>query len=228
MGKTQRKRRRPLPTILLRPWLRWATRSMLTGRNRSRDDPTAGRFTRRDVDRLLAAAWERFDRLAPDLPNEPTRGGRQNVMLACLTLSMLQALTAEGIERGYAIELIGDVCWRVYRQWGQIPRGVTGLLTRDPAKRMRLSVEMFLRYPFNRPGYRYADVSEPRGRAFDMLRCPVADYLAAHDASDLTLATWCNLDFPLARMWGGELERHGTLASGARRCDFRFRAEPRG
>ena len=57
-----------------------------------------------------------------------------------------------------------------------------------------------------------------------MLRCPVAEYLAAHDASDRTVATWCNLDFPLARMWGGELERHSTLAGGANRCDLRFRA----
>ena len=73
-----------------------------------------------------------------------------------------------------------------------------------------MSVAMFLRYPFNRPGYRYADVLEPRGRGLDMLRCPVAEYLAAHEASDLTVATWCNLDFPLARMWGGQLERHGT------------------
>jgi hypothetical protein len=87
---------------------------------------------------------------------------------------------------------------------------------------MRMSVEMFLRYPFNRPGYRYLDVREPRGRGLGMLRCPVAEYLAAHEASDLTVATWCNFDFPLAQMWGGELERHGTLASGADRCNFRF------
>ena len=51
---------------------------------------------------------------------------------------------------------------------------------------------MFLRYPFNRPGYRYTEVSEPRGRALDMLRCPVADYLTSQNAADLCVATWCN------------------------------------
>jgi L-2-amino-thiazoline-4-carboxylic acid hydrolase len=56
-----------------------------------------------------------------------------------------------------------------------------------------------------------------------MPRCPVAEYLTSHDATDLCVATCCNLDFPLARMWGGELERQGTLAGGAGRCDFRFR-----
>ncbi|MHB1568973.1 MAG: L-2-amino-thiazoline-4-carboxylic acid hydrolase [Solirubrobacteraceae bacterium] len=179
------------------------------------------------MDRLLATAWTKFDRQAARLPHEPTLGSRQNVALACLTLSMLQALLAEGIERDYAIELIGDACWKIYAQWGQIPRVVTRLLSRDPATRMRTSVELFLRYPFNRPGYRYADVPEPNGRGLDMLRCPVADYLAANDASDLTVGTWCNLDYQLARMWGGELERHGTLAGGADRCDFRFRVSER-
>jgi hypothetical protein len=155
---------------LLKPWARWAARAALVGRSRSRDDPRAGRFTRGEVDRLLAAAWANFDRLAPDVPRQPSLGSRASV------------------------------------------------------RRMRTSVGMFLRYPFNRPGYRRADVPVPRGRGFDILYCPIAEYLAAHDASDLALATWCNLDFQLARMWGGELERHGTIAGGAERCDFRFRA----
>lgn len=215
--------RRPLALALLHPWARWAARSAIAGRNRSRSDPTAGRFTHADVDRLLAAAWATFDRRAQHLPHEPTRGSRQNVMLACLTLSMLDALIADGIEREHAIELVGDTCWKIYDQWGRIPRAISHLLTRDPAKRLRISANLFLRYPFNRPGYRYTDVPEPRGRSFDMLRCPVADYLATQDASDLTLATWCNLDYQLAHMWGGELERHTTLAAGAPRCDFRFR-----
>jgi ubiquinone biosynthesis protein len=217
----------PLAIRVLKPWVRWAARSALGGRNRSRNDPARGRFTGNDIDRLVDAAWAHFARLGRQLPTEPTVGSRQNVALACLTLSMLEALLAEGIERDYAIELTGDTCWKVYRQWGQIPRGVTRLISRDPVKRMRISVEMFLHFPFNRPGYRYRDVPEPRGRGLDMLRCPVADYLTSNGAGDLCVATWCNLDYPLARMWGGALERHETLAAGAERCDFRFRvSEP--
>lgn len=214
---------RSVAVVLLKPWIRWAADSALVGRNRSRTEPAAGRFTRADVGRLLHSAWEIFDGRSRDLPHEPTVGSRQNVLLACLTLSMLEALATDGIDRAYAIELVGDACWKVYAQWGQIPRFAARLLARDPAKRMRLSVEMFLRYPFNQPGYRYDDVPEARGRGLDILRCPVADYLTSNEASDLCVATWCNLDYPLARMWGGELERHATLAAGARRCDFRFR-----
>jgi hypothetical protein len=66
--------------------------------------------------RIVNHGFERFERQVPDLPSEPTLGSRQNVLLAALTLSFLEALEAEGIERGYAIELTGDVCWRFYRQ----------------------------------------------------------------------------------------------------------------
>jgi len=137
---------------------------------------------------------------------------------------MFRALLADGIERNYAIELVGDACWKIYGQWGRIPGTVARLRTRDPVRRMQTSVDMFLRFPFNRPGYRNEDRPEPAGRALDMLRCPVAEYLASHEASDLTLGSWCNLDFPLAHQWGGTLERHSSLAGGADRCDFRFRA----
>lgn len=209
--------------MMLRPWAGWAARSALGGRNRSRTDPAAGRFSAADVRRLLRAAWANVDAAVPALPAEPTFGSRQNVLLACLTVAMFEALLDDGVDREYAIELVGDMCWKVYAQWGQIPRLASRLRSGDPARRLRMCVEVFLRFPFNRPGYLYRDKPEPSGRALDMIRCPVAEYLASRDASDLTVGTWCNLDFPLARMWGGVLERRGTLAGGASYCDFRFR-----
>jgi len=52
---------------------------------------------------------------------------------------------------------------------------------------------------------------------------PVADYLGGRGAADLCAGSWCNLDYALAEMWGGTLERSGTLVGGASCCDFRFR-----
>jgi len=216
-----------LALVVLKPWAEWATRTALVGRNRSRSDAAQGRFSSAEVRRILRNAWSTFDRLVPELPAKPTVGSRQNVLLACLTLAMFEALLDEGIDRAYAIELVSDACWNVYGQWAQIPKLVSRLGTRDPVGRMRSCVDMFLRFPFNRPGYVYEDRPEPKGRALDILRCPVADYLGAHDASDLAVGSWCNLDFQLARMWSGTLERHGSLAGGAPRCDFRFRANTR-
>jgi hypothetical protein len=207
-----------------KPFVRGVARRSIAGRNRSRSDPTAGRFTRSQVNRIVNQAFGRFERQVPDLPSEPTLGSRQNVLLAALTLSFLETLEADGIQRGYAIELAGDVCWRFYQQWGQGTRAATHLITRDPVRRLRLSVNAFLAFPFGRPGYRFDDVAQVDGRSLDMHRCPVADYLGSRGATDLCAGSWCNLDYALAEMWGGTLQRSGTLVTGASCCDFRFRA----
>jgi len=211
---------------LSRPVVKALTIRALVGRNRSRGDDTAGRFTRAEAIALVDAAFSRLESRVPDLPSEPTLGSRQNVMLASLTLSFLEALEEEGIKREYAVELTSDVCWRVYRRWGQATRIGTRIVTRSPVHRLRLSVDAFLTFPFGRPGYRFDDVPEPEGRSLNMVRCPVADYLGARDAVDLCASSWCNLDYPLAEMWGARLERSTTLVQGADCCDFRFRVEP--
>jgi hypothetical protein len=206
------------------PFARIAASKAIAGRNRARTDPTAGRFTQREVAGIVRDTFDRFERHVPGLPGEPTIGSRQNVMLAALTLSLLEALERVGVEREYAIELTGDTCWRFYRQWGRITKTITSLVSRDPTQRLRLSVNAFLTYPFGRPGYRFDDVPEDDGRSLDMVRCPVADYLRQRDAADLCAGSWCNLDFALAEMWGGRLQRSTTLVSGAKCCDFRFHA----
>ncbi len=175
------------------------------------------------MNQLVDVAFMRFESHVPNLPSEPTLGSRQNVTLAALTLSFLESLEEGGIDRPYAIELTGDTCWRFYRQWGLVTRAATRLVTHDPVRRLRLSVNAFLTFPFGRPGYRFDDVAQQDGRSLDMQRCPVADYLGARGAADLCAGSWCNLDYALAEMWGAGLERSGTLVGGASCCDFRFR-----
>ena len=219
----------PMLLVLVRraePLASVAANRALVGRNRSRTDPTAGRFTRGEVSGLVSDAFDRFESHRLDLPSEPTVGSRQNVMLAALTLSLMEVLVEAGVERPYAIELTGDTCWHFYRQWGRVTKAVTSVLSRNPIRRLRLSVDAFLTYPFGRPGYRFDDVPEDDGRSLNMLRCPVADYLGQRGASDLCSGSWCNLDYALAEMWGGTLERSSTLVLGADCCDFRFHVLP--
>jgi hypothetical protein len=205
-----------------RPVLRRTLRRTLVGRARRKAEPEAGRFTRADADRLLEDTWDRFTERARQRPREPTLGARQNVLLAALTLAAFHALLDAGIERPYAIELIGDAAWRIYAGWGRLAKLATAPFGGDPPERLRRRVDLFLRYPFERPAYVYEDRPEPRGRALDMLRCPIADYMRDNEAADLCVGTWCNLDFALAEMWGGRLQRRHTLAGRAPKCDFRF------
>ena len=92
---------------------------------------------------------------------------------------------------------------------------------------MQISVNSFLRFPFTPPGYVFERLSSSDGISLDMLRCPVAEYFQKQNTSDLCIGTWCNLDFALAEMWGGWLERTETLAAGCERCNFRFKASTR-
>lgn len=207
---------------IYRPVIAHAARAAFVGKNRTRNEAERGRFTTAEVDRLVREAWRQVDQTAPNLPNQPTFGSRMNVMLACLCYSMLTVLLARGIDREYAIELIADTAWNVYRKWAALPQFLAGLLTRDPAKRMKLCVNAFLRFPFNPPGYELERLPSEHEIAFNILTCPVARYFVKQNAADLCVSSWCNLDFALAEMWGGRLRRSGTIAAGAKSCNFRF------
>jgi len=206
-----------------KPVIKQATKAELVGRTRDHQSPEKGRFTKKDVTDLLGRVWQMYDELAPHVPQEPKPGNQMNMLLSCITLACFRILMAEGIGREYAIELIGDMTWKIYKEWGRIPIFGASLITRDPRERMRMSVNMFLRFPFTPPGYVFKRLPSEDGISFDVLRCPVAEYLRQQNASDLCVSTWCDLDFPLAEMWGGWLERTTTLASGCAQCDFRFK-----
>ncbi len=202
-----------------------AAQRVLSGRLRARDAPQAGRFTRADVSGLLDAAWAQYRVHVRDIPGQPTAGSAMNVRLACLTLSFFEVLLAAGVERGYAVELVADAAWQIYRKWALIAFQLTRARPRARAA-LRFAVldkrgDVSLRFPFNAPGYQIETVANDRGVAFDVVKCPVAAYLYAKGAADLCLASWCNLDYALADLSRETLVRTKTLAAGEDRCDFR-------
>jgi hypothetical protein len=215
--------------FIYRPLAARAARQALIGRNRARQSPDRGRFSRADVDSLLKTAWLRYTEGVGDLPVEPTIGSRMNVRLACFTMSFFNALLAIDTERGYAIELVADAAWRVYRLWSTVALGLTRL---TPGKTTSLAFavgspddhhgKVSLRFPFNAPGYLIETVAAESGTAFDVIRCPIANYFRGQGAADLCSASWCNLDYALAELTHEKLVRTKTLVRGDDRCDFRL------
>lgn len=184
-------------------------------------------LTRADVGTILRRLWVHFDNLAPGIPWEPTFGARMNVALAATTVAARRAFREAGIPDPDVGDLIKEIAWRVYRIWALLPGAIARLVTRHPMKRLRVATGLFRRFPFNPPGYRMEDVPAAGAVAFDVYRCPVAEYFRAQGLGELCVGTWCALDEPLAAMWGSALERQGTLAAGAARCDFRWVPLPR-
>jgi len=215
--------------FIYRPLVGRAARQVLVGRTRARQSPEEGRFTRADVDGLLKAAWVRYAEGVGKLSPEPTVGSRMNVRLACFTMSFFDALLAIDTDRTYAIELVADAAWKIYRLWSAAALGLTYLRPGKPtalafavAKRGDHQVDVSLRFPFNAPGYLIETVPADIGTAFDVVRCPVADYFRGQRAIDLCSASWCNLDYALAEMTHEKLVRTKTLVHGDHRCDFRL------
>jgi hypothetical protein len=215
--------------FIYRPLAARAARQVLVGRNRARQSPDQGRFTRADVDDLLKAAWVHYAEHVGKLPPEPTVGSRMNVRLACFTMTFFNALLVIGTDREYAIELVADAAWRVYRLWSTIALGLARLA---PGKTTALAFaarqhgnhqgDVSLSFPFNAPGYLIEPVHAESGTAFDVVRCPIANYFRGQGAIDLCTASWCNLDYALAELTHERLVRTKTLVRGDDRCDFRL------
>ncbi len=177
------------------------------------------------VAEIMKQSWDRYYELEPSVAIQPTLGAVFTTHAAALILAMHETLLRHGIAATESHRLIYAIGWSVYRQMAEPPLLIASAFTRDPRKRLKLATDLFRSFPFGAPSYGWRDVSSSDGAiAFDCVKCPVAEFFASQDASELCVQTFCRLDFPLAETWGGHLERTGTIASGAQRCDFRWYA----
>ena len=175
------------------------------------------------VSDLMKQTWDRYYELEPTVAIQPTLGAVFSTHAAALILAMHETLLRHGVVAAESHRLIYDIGWSVYRQMAEPPLLIASAFTRDPRKRLKLATDLFRSFPFGSPSYEWRDVASPDGAiAFDCVKCPVAEFFATQNASELCVQTFCRLDFPLAETWGGQLERNGTIASGAQRCDFRW------
>lgn len=154
-------------------------------------------------------------------------GGTLMLRLASLTAGFYQGLFLRVGDAAEARALTGEVTWRIYSKAGRLPWSLGGVGATSKVDRLRRATDVFRRFPFSPPAYEMVDVhsDDPAVVAFDVLRCPVAEYFVERGLGEVCVETWCNLDFPLAEQWGARLERDTQLASGDKRCEFRWHAE---
>ncbi|MHB8752656.1 MAG: AarF/UbiB family protein, partial [Aggregatilineales bacterium] len=184
----------------------------------------ADHYTDTQVDEILDRTWLRYLDLEPSIPRQKAFGARFTVHAAAAMIAIYEVLITVGQTKENAANLIYKIGWEVYTVMADLPWFVGGAFTQDGFQRLKLATDAFRTLPFGSPAYLWQDVDAGEGVVgFDCLRCPVAEYFASHNLSELCVQTFCKLDFPLAEQWGATLERTGTIASGAPRCDFRWR-----
>jgi hypothetical protein len=184
----------------------------------------AARFDHASIRAVIDDALADYEAQRPHLPRETSLGGRVMVHLAALTIGLYRALLDRGIPEEEARDLTARVTSQVYNRMATVPTVLSGLLARSTHDRVRRATDLFRRFPFSAPSYDMVDVAGGSDVvAFDVRRCPVAEYFRAQGLGDLCVESWCNLGFPLAERWGARLDRRTTIAGGATHCDFRWR-----
>lgn len=176
------------------------------------------------IEVILKGYWSKYLKLKPDIPEENTFGGRIMIDLSAMSIAFYRELMEKGKSSEEATQLFYDIAWSAYKPMGKLCWLLSGIGATSTARHLQKALGLFTKFPFSSPSYQWQFIeTEKNVVGFNCLRCPVAEYFQSYDLSELCVATWCNLDFPLAKTWNAELKRTGSIAGGASYCDFRFK-----
>ena len=166
--------------------------------------------------------------LAPELPNFRRRINRGLFTpLAASLVGLFHTLREDaGLDRSAAAAVIDEVLQTAYRR--RLAPPIKGKLMggafRLPVIRNAIlrSMERAREDP---GGFVMTKVDTGDLMAFDVTYCPISKFFAEHDAVEVGPLV-CKVDDMLADTLPGiSLQRTGTIANGAARCDFRYRRE---
>lgn len=174
-------------------------------------EPSA-RFDRVSIRSIIEDAFVDYESQRAGLSREASAGGRVMVNLAALTIGLSRALLRRGISEDEARSPSARTTSKIYSETAAAPTALSRLGTRSPRSRVKRAKALFRRFLFSQPFYVMVDVDGGNDVvAFEVHRCPVVEYLRAHDLGDLRAESWCDLDLGLAKRWGSTLERTATL-----------------
>ena len=195
--------------------------------------PEYGRFTPREIDRIIFQTNLNIKELMPYFNDLDSIGNYQNEYVGLIDLAIYRALIKEKIEPNYAMNLVGDMMWQaVVNAKGIIPiidplrKKWWRLTTKDSMSFLGKRIKAAMKYPYSKPGYKIKLYMDKNVYCMDIYSCPVFDYYKQFGEEEMTLfrKTWCTFDFSVAEygVEGGRYERKHTLSDGDEVCDMRW------
>jgi hypothetical protein len=136
------------------------------------------------------------------------------------------ALLESGAPAEDAGRWIAEINWAILGPSTALSFSLSRLRSRDLRTRVQTVVDLLFAVVFTAPFRRIVHPAKDEV-AFDVTRCPLAEYFAAQGTPELTRHAACSLDYRMAAQWGVTLQRTRTIAEGHPVCDFRFQAHPR-
>ncbi len=173
-----------------------------------------------DVDELLASSREHFARLALEMPYTDRR--EHTMWDATLAVFRWLAVHLACRERDIDVHALGAAILEL----GVAGGGGTGVEITDElaARALKDSIASQDGAPDNEFVFEIVPGDgESTDWGIDITRCAVCHAYANHDAMELT-PYMCASDDVVSDRLGQGLRRTGTIALGAHRCDFRYKA----
>ena len=164
-------------------------------------------------------SWQ--SRLVPD---RPRHSASVNLMMRYMEWScaLYRALQEHGMSQAEAAVLVETIMWDAFQPVPAALFKLSRLRSANRETRVRWLLGMMTRRFFTSP-FCHRHLPSATGMAFDVTRCPLADYFKDQGVPELTEPAAGNLDYRMAREWGVELVRTQTIADGAECCDFRWK-----
>lgn len=170
---------------------------------------------------IAARADAAYPAVAARIPT--TRGGARHLLrTSAYAVALHRELVAHGMEPGAAGALISDAVFASIRRARDALARMARLRHRDRLRRAMWASSVVRRFYYTEPDWEMHDVAVEGGFGMDVTRCVVAEFFTTLGMSQLCQRAICDQDIRLAAHRGIVLERSGTLAGGAQRCDFRY------
>ena len=182
------------------------------------------RISVREIKELNKSIFEKYKSGVRGLEKQQTIGASIMLRFAFLTHLCYEHLLNKGFDKKESIKLTAEINWLPYKAMSLFFWKLFSLFSKEPLSRLRKMMSFHIKwFPYNSPGYEMEILpSNEREFSFNVYKCPTATYFRRYNLEDLCKESWCNLDYPLASIFGLKLYRTKTLAEGYQLCNFRF------
>ncbi|MNY37533.1 hypothetical protein D3C86_1721020 [compost metagenome] len=138
------------------------------------------------------------------------------------SLLLFMAAQKAGLTKDEAYQLTENVVWKIAQPLGIALNQLTYFVRSTPAKRIAYINQILWNLLWTAPFKRENIKSKGGVYSFDVIQCPVSDYLKRNNAAQLCTVAFCNADYKLAAQWSTVFKRENTLVTGCSKCDFKF------
>jgi hypothetical protein len=189
-------------------------------------DVLEGRTGTCSLAEVRTGALRRASELAERAPQFRRKMNRELFALGVPTLALYRTLRDDaGLEQAPAVALVDELLQVAYRRRLVSPVLRTlagGAFRRLPV--LRNTIARMAERSREPGGFVMRKLEPGPGEllALDVERCPLAELFAREGAPEVGPLI-CKLDDVMVEALGVELQRTGTIAAGATRCDFRYR-----